>query len=369
MTVVTATRTLDIAVLGGGHGAYAAAADLAEQGHRVRLWRRRADELEALGPAPAITLRDARGEREVAVERAGAHIAEVLDGAQLVLVPLPATAQLDVATAMAPHLRDGQVIFAPPGSFGAYLMARTVQRIAGPRRLWFAEAGTLPYLARKRGPASVAITGRAVRLPTGIFPSDDAGEALEVLRRAFPAVHPVADVLDAALLNAGPVIHPPLVLLNAGAIEHFDAWDIHNEGTQPAVRRVQDALDGERIAVREALGYGAPHYPLADHYAGRDWMYARDAQDAVVGSRDWHEPLDLVAHRYVTEDIACGLAFLVSVADWLGVAAPVAHGLLAVASAIVGRDLAGTGRTLQSAGLGAVAPEQVRRRLRQGPAE
>ena len=31
---------MKIAVLGGGHGAYAAAADLSQQGHEVRLWRR-----------------------------------------------------------------------------------------------------------------------------------------------------------------------------------------------------------------------------------------------------------------------------------------------------------------------------------------
>jgi opine dehydrogenase len=38
---------MKIAVIGGGNGCYAAAADLAEQGHEVRLWRRDAD---ALGP-------------------------------------------------------------------------------------------------------------------------------------------------------------------------------------------------------------------------------------------------------------------------------------------------------------------------------
>ncbi len=31
---------MDIAVLGGGHGCYAAAADLSERGHKVRFWRR-----------------------------------------------------------------------------------------------------------------------------------------------------------------------------------------------------------------------------------------------------------------------------------------------------------------------------------------
>ena len=59
------------------------------------------------------------------------------------------------------------------------------------------------------------------------------------------------DALSGALMNAGPIIHPPLITMNAGPLEHFDRWDIHKEGTQVATRRVTDALDAERIAVRE----------------------------------------------------------------------------------------------------------------------
>jgi len=92
-------------------------------------------------------------------------------------------------------------------------------------------------------------------------------------------------------MNAGPVIHPPLMVMNAAALQHFDRGDIHGEGTQPAVRAVTDALDHERIAVREALGYGAPHYPLADHYANDRWMYG-DAHCQLVKSGDWREHID-----------------------------------------------------------------------------
>ncbi len=97
-----------------------------------------------------------------------------------------------------------------------------------------------------------------------------------MIGRAFPGViEPCGDALSGALMNAGPVIHPPLIVMNAGPIEHFERWDIHKEGTQPAIRRVTDALDAERIAVREGLGYGSPHFPLAHHYAseGEQWMY------------------------------------------------------------------------------------------------
>ena len=105
------------------------------------------------------------------------------------------------------------------------------------------------------------------------------------------------DALSGALMNAGPIIHPPLITMNAGPLEHFDRWDIHKEGTQAATRRVTDALDAERIAVREALGYGAPHFPLADHYAkeGEEWMYGRGSHDRLTDSGDWRERIVLTA--------------------------------------------------------------------------
>ena len=118
----------------------------------------------------------------------------------------------------------------------------------------FAETGTLPWLTRKHGPFEVAITIRAKRLPVGVFPLKNADHALDVIGRAFPGViEPCGDALSGALMNAGPIIHPPLIVMNAGPIEHFERWDIHKEGTQASIRRVTDALDAERIAVREGL--------------------------------------------------------------------------------------------------------------------
>ena len=97
----------------------------------------------------------------------------------------------------------------------------------------FAETGTLPWLTRKHGPFEVAITIRAKRLPVGVFPLKTADHALDVIGRAFPGViEPCGDALSGALMNAGPIIHPPLIVMNAGPIEHFERWDIHKEGTQ-----------------------------------------------------------------------------------------------------------------------------------------
>ena len=341
---------MKVAVIGGGNGAYAAAADLSEQGHEVRFWRR---DTEALRNSRTIMLKDAEGERAVPIASTSPDIGEALRGAELVFMPDPAFTQADNAKRIAPHLADGQVVFLAPGTFGAYFMAKLVRDAGNRADLAFGETGTLPWLTRKHGPTTAAITARATRLPTGIYPSRNSAAGISVIRKAFPSIEPVEDALSAALMNAGPVIHPPLILMNAGPLEHFDTWYIHKEGTQPSIRRVTDALDAERIAARNALGYKAPHFPLADHYRadGDEWMYGRKVHQKLTDSNDWRERIVLTEHRYMREDVECGLAFLVSVCEWAGVPCPVARGLLALGSAVLGRDLRVTGRTLENLGL------------------
>jgi opine dehydrogenase len=349
---------MKIAVLGGGHGAYAAAADLSEQGHEVRLWRRDANAFAPVLASSAITLIDERGTRPVKIASLFTSAADAVRDAELVLMPGPATAQPDITRAIGPHLEPGQVVFMPPGTFGSYAMARMAEATGV---LW-AETGTLPYLARKRGPAEVAITVRAVRLPTGVYPAKHAARALAVISKAYPSVEPCGNALSGALMNAGPIIHPPLILMNAAPLEHFESWDIHNEGTQPSVRAVTSRLDAERIEIREALGLRAPHFPLADHYTSDRWMYG-DAHKKLVKSGDWREKIELHSHRYMTEDVVLGLAFLVSVARWTHVLAPIAEGLLAIGGAILGKDLLRGERTLETLGLAQCSHEELFRLL------
>jgi len=285
--------------------------------------------------------------------------------AELIVIPSPAIAQIDIARAMAAHLVDGQVVFLPPGTFGSYLMSQAVRAHGGAAHVAGAETGTLPYLARKHGEREVNVTVRALRLPTGVFPARDADRAIEVIRRAYPSVHACGDALSGALMNAGPIIHPPLMVMNAAPLQHFERWDIHGEGTQRAVRDVTDRLDQERIAVREALGYGAPHYPLADHYANDRWMYG-DAHKKLVKSGDWREHIDLYTHRYIAEDTELGLALLASAARYAGLDAPIAHGLLAIAGGFLGRDLRRGPRTFEALGFAGLDRKTLQRRLTDG---
>jgi opine dehydrogenase len=361
---------LKIAVLGGGNGSFAAVGDFALQSHDVRLWRRDAAKVaEHRAAGSRVIVTDANGRYDVQLALVTSDIAEAVADAELILCPAPAFAQHDIARQLAPHLAGGQVVFLPPATFGSMIFAAAARDAGNFAAVSFAETGTLPWLTRKHGPFEVAITIRAKRLPVGVFPLKAADRALDVIGRAFPGViEPCGDALSAALMNAGPIIHPPLIIMNAGPIEHFERWDIHKEGTQAAIRRVTDALDAERIAVRKGFGYGRPHFPLAHHYAtgGEQWMYGRGSHDRLTDSGDWRERIILSEHRYMREDLRLGLSFLVSVAELAGVATPLAFSFLAIGGAICGENFTDGGRTLDSLGLGHLDRGELQTLLREG---
>ncbi|MGB7183720.1 MAG: NAD/NADP octopine/nopaline dehydrogenase family protein [Burkholderiaceae bacterium] len=356
-----------IAILGGGHGCFAAAADLTEQGHAVSLWRRSAGQFGELADHCTLALTDTDGTRPVRIHRVTGELATAIGDAELIVVPTPAFAQENIASAMAPYLKSGQVVFLAPGSLGSIVMARAAAAAGSTADVMFAETGTLPYLARKHGATSVTITMRAVRLPTGVYPASKTDQAITLIQKAYPSVHPIEDALSGALMNAGPIIHPPLIIMNAGPLEHSDAFDIHNEGTQPAVRRVTDQLDAERIAIREALGYAPNHYPLKDHYDSDRWMYG-DSHQRLVDSGDWREDINLLDHRYMTEDVAFGLSLLDSVGRYAGVATPIATGLLSISRAICNTGFLYGERSLELMGLAQLSEAQLTHLLQQGEA-
>lgn len=356
-----------VAVLGGSHGAYAIAADLALAGHQVRLWRRSAADLAPLQKTRTLTLVAEGRTGEARLERVSADLAEALDGAEIVLVPLPATSQEDLARQLAGRLTERQILVLTPGTLGAYVIAREIARAGGVLPYAIAETGTLPYLTRKTGPTAVTAPVRAANLPTGVFPASRSREALARLAELFPAVRPCADALDAALTNAGAVIHPPLVLLNAASIDG-GRFDIHAAGTTPSVRRLIDAVDVERVSAREGWGYPAPHYELATYYdEGRaaEGLYGAGAQAKLVASGLWSETLTF-EHRYVTEDVALGLTLFESAGQTVSVETRAVSGLLNVFGALLGRDLRSRGRALDRLGLGDFTLREIRALLHDG---
>jgi opine dehydrogenase len=357
---------MNVAVLGGSHGGYTTAADLALAGHRVRLWRRSAADLVPVQKAGGITLVAEGRQGTARLDRATSELPEALEAADVVVVPLPATSHDDLGARLAGHLTGREVVLLTPGTLGSFVLARALARTGATLPLALAETGTLPYLTRKTGPAAVTALVRAVNLPVGVFPASRSKTALERIRALFPATRPCVDALDAALTNAGTVIHPPLVLVNAASIDG-GSFDIHAAGTTASARRLIDAVDAERLAARRGLGYPGPHYELATYYdetRAAEGLYGAGAKAKLLASGLWREVVTY-DHRYVSEDVVLGLTLFESAGRTAGTSTPTISGLLGVFGALLGRDLTG-GRALDHLGLGDLTRREVRALFHEG---
>lgn len=355
---------MKVAVLGGGHGAVATAGDLALRGHEVRLALRNRERFAPIFATQRIRLEGLlEGDAEIA-HVSDDHAAAVA-GADVVVVPLPAYAQEEMALRVAGALRPGQAVYLTTGTFGSYVFREALRRAGGPD-LAVAENATLPYGARMSGPGAVRIGLVASHLPAGVYPASRTEEALARVRELYPATEPVEDALSAGLLNFDGALHAPLVFMNAGSIEQRDDFDVHLDGNPPSVVTVSVALDRERIALREALGYTSHHWPLEDLYSrAGETFYGVLSRERMERQSVWREKIDF-RHRYVVEDVGCGLALWSSLGRLLGVATPLADAFLALASAVNGEDYRTTGRTLENLGLAGLSGEQLRERLQTG---
>lgn len=350
-----------VTVIGGGNGSHAAVVDQVRRGHDVTWYRRPGRRLPT-----EIRHRGVFGEGTARPARTTHDLAKAVSAAELVLVPVPATATTELLDEMATSLAPGATVAFLPGTFSTLLGARLRDDVA------FLETGTLPYLTRVVD-GLVDIPILSANLPTGSQPAvgDLADRGHARFAQAYPSTVRLEDGLDAATSNWGPVIHPPLIVHNLGAIENLaDDFDIHAEGTSQTVRRTQTALDDERLAVRAALGYDGYGWPLADYYAGSETsMYPPDAKQRLQASNLWRESVAM-DHRYVTEDITLGLVLLESLALAAKVDTPIISSILDLMGAALGRDLRASGRTLAALGVDSLDDlvAELRPGTRVGPA-
>src|SRR5438552_14897827 len=151
-----------------------------------------------------IVLKDSNGQHDVQLALVTSDMAEAIRDAELILCPAPAFAQSDIARQLAPHLRDHQVVYLPPATFGSIIFASAARAAGNRAKVSFAETGTLPWLTRKHGPFGVAFPFGANGLPVGVFRFVAADHAPVVFGGAFPAFSgPGAVALSVAWMNPG----------------------------------------------------------------------------------------------------------------------------------------------------------------------
>jgi len=381
-----------IAVVGAGNGGHAMAAHKTLDGFEVSLFElpRFADNIRQVLSTGQITIEWPERKKEtVKIHQVTTDIAATLKGAEIVFVVTPAFGHKTMAEVCAPHVEEGQIIVLTPGSGGSLEFARIFKAQGVDKNVLLCESCTLPYGARLAGlrregsaerPGRVLIHTEAVTLPTGVFPANRTDEAISKLQEVYPTIIPAANVLEAALNNPNPIVHPAATLLSVTRIEYSGGeFYLYREGMTPAVARVFEALERERLAILDRLGFKLHHYAGLDargYNLGETLEECHNrilntSMDAAFGAGSIEAGMQMkgptsMQDRYVTEDVPYGLVLLATLGRLLDIPTPISDAIINLFGAINRADYWTEGRGVDELGLGGMSVEQIKAFLRTG---
>lgn len=365
-----------IAILGGGHAGFAHAADLTLKGFEVRLCEV-PEMVETIAPVQERGGIDCYPDPSTGLPTGFAEIhlvttdaAAALDPADIIFVVVPAFAQAAFARLMAPVVKSDQIVVLSPGNFGGAVTFAEVLRQNGCQSLpILCEAQSMMYACRKGSPDSIKIFGYKQGLGIAVFPAKKTAEIIPTIQRVFPTTREAPNILWTWISNPNAIGHPPVTILNAGWLEQTGGdFLFYVQGMSPAVVRVMEDLDAERMALGRALGLElTPHSQMAKIWYGHQGYqgstFPDKARNPVYASIKAESSLD---SRYLTEDVPFGLVPIEDLGRLAGVDMPICTSIINISNSLLSRDFRASGQTLGKIGLGDLSLEQLKEFVEEG---
>ena len=357
-------------VIGAGHGGKAMAAHVALMGFPVTLYNRTPENVAAIKTRGAIQLNSYEGGPHGLAELANvtSDMAEALQEAEVIMVVVPSSGHADIARKSAPHLHDGQILVLNPGRTGGALEFAKVLRDQGcAADVTIAEAETFLYASRSEGPAESRIFRIKDAVPLAALPATRTQMVLDAIGSAYPQFIDGVNILHTGLNNMGAVFHPALTLLNAGRIESTRGdFQFYIDGVTPAVGRVLEVLDRERVTVASALGIrartGLEWLKMAYDTTGENLTEAIHNQP---GYRGIMAPRTL-RHRYLFEDVPMSLVPMVALGQRYGVSVRGMDSIIRLACFVHRTDYWRRGRSLDRLGIEQLSVGELTRYVNEG---
>lgn len=341
---------MNISIIGAGSGGQAMAGHFAMLGHKVSLYNRTQSKLAVIQAQQSIILNEAiRGVGYL--HRVTSHLAEAIDGAELIMVTTTADAHRELAEKMAPYLNDEQIVVLNPGrTLGALEFASTVRKLTA-KRVYIAEAQSLIYACRAETPGQVRVIGVKNKVLLAAYPNADTEHVLRKVNAVYPCFVKARNILETSLENIGAMLHPSVILFNAATIERGQGFYFYNDMT-PAIASFLEQIDHERLMIGRAFGLNLMPVSEWVSYAynnikGVDLcekMKNNPAYFKILAPTSLHS-------RLLLEDIPTGILPLTELAKLADVKTPLLESVLNIAQALLQIDFHQKGRTLKNLGI------------------
>lgn len=346
-----------IAVLGGGNGAHAMAAELSLKGYKVNMYELPLfkEKFKETLKRKAIEIYGDCVEGLAELNKVTVDIKEAIEEAQLIMIAVPSFGHRTFAENCAPHLEDGQIIILFPGNLSTIDFSRILKDKSVKKDIIIAETNTLPYGARLVQPTRVKVLVKVKSfLQAAAFPAKNTGIVVKTLKEIYPATEAAANVLEAFLNNVNYVDHCGPQILNTSCIEHAKEFYYTT-----SVEKVLKSIDEERLALCKTLGFKQIPCEEWDLRTGYSSEIAKELESIDILRRS-------MKSRYLAEDVPYGLVPAASLGDMLGVQTLTMRAIIHLASVINEVDYWREGRTIEKLGIAGLSIEKLREYLETG---
>ncbi len=331
-------------VCGGGHQGLSMAAHLAIEGVEVTLWNRtpehikdviKTGEIECSGIVNGLAK----------IKKASSDMAEVIS--DFVMVTTPSSAHKDVARTIAPYVHKEMIIVLNPGrTFGAIEFAQALKEAGVEELPHIAETQTIVYTCRRSDSNSTVIYALKRDVKIAALKSNEIDLILSKMPTSLRGYFvPAKSVIVTSLSNVGMVLHCAPVLMNIGWVETPKVdFKYYYNGISPSVARFLEKIDAERVSVGRAMG--------CEIETTMDWLkrtygaYGDNIHECIRSAEPYKE-IDApqsIRHRYILEDVPCGLVPIEDIAGYCGVPTPNITTIINLACAVLEMDFRATGR-------------------------
>lgn len=277
----------------------------------------------------------------------------------VLIMVVPAYAQLTIFKAALPYLSREQILLSLPGNFAIFDYLKCIREskvkvesplthlLDTPVPCILAESSIIPYACRKVKDNTIFIGAIKQFIYAGVFPPREVDETLDRLSKIFQATNVRIErshILETPFYNSNLILHPTIVLYNAGHIKcQNKGFHFYKDGVSPLVCRIFEALDREFLEVGHTIGFNLePFTCYHRRYYGDKSINTTTLNAFFQGANFLHfvkAPNDLNG-RFISEDLQYVLLPIIKyLAVRNNIPTPVADSLIASIQCMLGNKV------------------------------
>lgn len=340
---------LNITVLGAGNSGLAMAAHLSKENHQVTLWNRSRSNIPKLMETHTINCQGVINE-SIKIHLVTDDLEKAIDDPDIILVTTPATSHKELAEQIAKKIKKEILIILNPGrTFGALEFEAIYNEHNSLLKQTIAETQTIIYTCRKTCEDSVDIISLKSDVLISTFNANENKNIISKLPESIqPYFIPARSMIETSIGNVGMILHCAPLLLNAGWTESKTTiFKYYYDGITPTIGRFIEKIDRERVLVSKELGL---EVESTKEWLERAYLVKGDNLYQCVQNNDSYETIRApgsLEHRYIFEDIPCGLVPLEAIGKRLGLEMKNTSLVIDLACNLLDVDFRKTGRNLE----------------------